>query len=80
MALTYDKLPAKLRAQVDEAIGKPAKKPARGKGGGTVGGRGPWRCAACREISTTWAAAQRHADENAPGHGRIECVLHEAAS
>jgi hypothetical protein len=32
-----------------------------------------WRCWTCQVISTSWAAAQRHAD--AHGGGRIECLF-----
>lgn len=37
-----------------------------------AGGR-QWRCGSCGELSTSWAAAQRHAD--AHGGGRVEIVL-----
>jgi len=42
-----------------------------------------WRCWTCRETFPSWAAAQRHVDENrrtvADGHGgRIECIEPEA--
>lgn len=39
-------------------------------------GADQWRCYRCGEISTSWAAAQRHADTH--GGGRIECLFQVA--
>lgn len=35
-----------------------------------------WQCSACSEVLTSWAAAERHCDEQ--GHRRIELVLDDS--
>lgn len=71
MALRYEDLPEKLRAQIPDADGPAPRR--RGKGGGTVRSGNTWRCHGCGATFTVWAKAERHGNDD--GHHRIEIVF-----
>jgi hypothetical protein len=63
--------PLLARRVVAEAVG--GEEPAAFTASASAERAARWRCHACGEIAKSWAAAERHADEN--HHWNIEFVL-----
>jgi hypothetical protein len=75
-----EELPPAVRRRLEAMAGATSSTttpapPARARSTSSARARGAqrWRCHQCGELSSTWAAAERHADS--AGHGRIELLL-----
>ena len=67
-----EQLPTRAREQALNNLNKPARK-RQTQRVGPHDGTGRWRCVACDDLCTTWAAVERHRDQHA--HHRFEQVM-----
>lgn len=68
--IRWEDLPAAIRHRIHDS-----RQTERRKAEPSQPGQKRWQCVACGEIHKSWAAAERHADDE--GHRRIELILEE---
>lgn len=66
--IRWEDLPASVRHRIQDH-----RDEERARAIPTVPGQKLWRCCSCGEILRSWAAAERHVDEQR--HHRIECIV-----
>lgn len=69
--VNWEDLPASVRHRIQDH-----RTEERVRATSPMPGQSRWLCCGCGEVLTSWAAAERHADEQ--GHTRIELVLDRA--